>query len=605
MQPQFMYQPPKFLQNSNQSYQAYQHQFNPMQFNKNAFAQQQQQSSKIHEPQQQQSCSSTSSHESQANTIKTAVEQSPTSSDTPYVYMVEKTSKVLTPQASKIRPVFPESDRPPSPQESVCSMMSDSSVPSIIRADISRSNVGFQQVKQQPQNEFKALFNKLNQNQNQNNTICDQNVTITNQPMMPKPYFNFEPKQQNNLMPAFNFLKSTPAFNQQQGYFSNQSEFNNPYKYSIQCFKNVFLFSIDTPTNINMNMNPNYSDMDCTYSPKVFQHEGTNSRYDSEDEEPVVQEDQEDEEEPEAKFIQNSTQIEKPLTDDQSDELLLENFIKEMLPPVQKSPDTKVNRPRMSSSVSSEAPFAMLSSKTKFRNSGSSSSLNNISVKSRLNLTKNDNKIQATTATKRLPTLQKTTSAVNSKMVTKPNTTASKYLNKPQITTTTRSTVPAKEPFKQSMNKKPAVTTSNKSLNKIPSAAPVVNMTKTAQLRMAKMQSANANNTSLNSTINSGKVATKPKISVSSKVNSVRSTRPSAKENMISKETANSVHVNPHLDHLNRGVIRRQSFSYGQSVSKKSRVNGDTSVNLGSDTSVGAGEVKASVPAAKPRSTWR
>lgn len=603
-----MYQPPKFLQNANQSYQAYQQQFNPMQFNKNTFApQQQQQSSKTHEPQQ--SCSSTSSHDSQANTIKTVAELSPTSSDTPYVYMVEKTSKVLTPQASKIRSVFSESDRPPSPQESVCSMMSDSSVPSIIRADISRSNVGFQQVKQQPQNEFKALFNKLNQNQNQNNTICDQNVTITNQPMIPKPYFNFEPKPQNNLMPAFNFLKSAPTFNQQQGYFSNQSKLNYPCQYSIQFFYvdlfNVTLFSIDTPTNMNMNMNPYHSDLDCTYSPKVFQHEGTNSRYDSEDEEPVVQEDKEDEEEPEAKFIQNSTQIEKPLTDDQSDELLLENFIKEMLPPVQKSPDTKVNRPRMSSSVSSEAPFAMLSSKTKFRNSGSSSSLNNISVKSRLNLTKNDNKIQATTPAKRPSTLQKTTSAVNNRPVTKPNTTTSKYLNKPQGTTTTRSTAPAKEPLKPSINKKPTMATSNKSLNKIQSAAPVVNMTKTAQLRMAKMQSANANNTSLNNTINSGKVVTKPKTSVSSKVNSVRSTRPSAKENMNSKETANSVHVNPHLDHLNRGVIRRQSFSYGQSLSKKSRVNGDTSVNLGSDSPVGTGEVKASVPAAKPRSTWR
>lgn len=365
---------------------------------------------------------------------------------------------------------------------------------------------------------------------------------------------------------------------------------------------------------MNMNMNPTYSDLDCTYSPKVFQHEGTNSRYDSENEEPAIQEEKENDEEQdlsEAIIIQNSTQIEKPLADtqldDQSDELLLENFIKEMLPPVDKSPDKKVNRPRMSSSVSSEAPFVQLSSKTKFRNSGSSSSLNNISVKSRLNLTKTDNKFQATTATKRQPTQQKTASTLsNNKPIAKSNTTTSKHHIKPHSTTTaSKTTVPAKEPLKASINKNPTVTTSNRSLNKLTSAAPVVNMTRTAQLRMAKMQSANANNTSLNSTINSGKVATKPKVSVSSKVNSVRSTRPSAKENMNSKETANSVHVNPHLDHLNRGVIRRQSFSFGQSINKKSRVNGDTSVNLGGDASMGAGEVKSSASTVKPRSTWR
>ena len=232
--PQFMYQPPKFLQNSNQPYQTYQNPLPPLQFSQNPFPQP---NSKPPIIQPQQSYSSSPSSSSANPKVNNNVELSPTNSDAPYVYMVEKTSNILTPQAPKTRSIFPENDRPPSPQESVCSMMSDSSIPSIIRQDISRTAIGFQQVKQQPQHEFQALFNKLNnKNQYQNN---DTTITELNQQMMPQAqpaFFSYDPKPQNNLMPAFNFLKSAPAFN--QGYFSNQSEFVAEIKWSKQRFGN-------------------------------------------------------------------------------------------------------------------------------------------------------------------------------------------------------------------------------------------------------------------------------------------------------------------------------------------------------------------------------
>ena len=88
-------------------------------------------------------------------------------------------------------------------------MMSDSSIPSIIRQDITRSAQGFQHIKQQPQNDFKALFNKINQ-QSPANTQGVQFVA-----------------KSNNLMPAFNFLKSNNNgnFNQVQSSYSNLSKF--------------------------------------------------------------------------------------------------------------------------------------------------------------------------------------------------------------------------------------------------------------------------------------------------------------------------------------------------------------------------------------------
>lgn len=199
-QPQHQFVP-KFLQTSKN--QSYTNQFNSI-------------------PQQSSSSSScSSSQNSVVNNNQAAV--SPTYSDAPHVYMVEASNKALTPQAPSTRLIQYE-DRPPSPQESICSRMSDSSIPSLIRQDISRTNVGFQQLKQQQQaasspshNNFKALFSKLNQQQNSSNNEHDK-----------PPQYDCKP--QNNLLPAFNFLRPQQNLFQQQQqqpqYFQNLSKLN-------------------------------------------------------------------------------------------------------------------------------------------------------------------------------------------------------------------------------------------------------------------------------------------------------------------------------------------------------------------------------------------
>ncbi len=209
-QPQFIpnipYQP-KFLQTANQAYfpQPNQHSFSQISFN-----QQPQQAPKQNV--NSNISSSASSSSSQSSVIQQHQQLSPTNSDSPYVYMVEKTSKILTPQALKTRPIHQQAsdNRPPSPQESVCSRMSDSSIPSIIRQDITKNT--------KPQNDFKALFNKLNQ---------QSDINLQKQQAKQQ---QFLAKANNNLMPAFNFLKSSQnSFGsqptQQESYFSNLSRF--------------------------------------------------------------------------------------------------------------------------------------------------------------------------------------------------------------------------------------------------------------------------------------------------------------------------------------------------------------------------------------------
>lgn len=537
-----LYQP-KFLQSSNQSYQVYQQ--HAMQFNQNPFNQSNNAAVTLQNQQSKQHQSSSSSSSSSSQNSQVNQQVSPTNSDAPYVYMVEKTSNVLTPQASKaIRPQFSDNDRPPSPQESVCSRMSDSSIPSLIRQDISRTTQGFQQIKKQPQNDFKALFSKLNQN---------NSVAESSQPMQKFSFMNNEPKPQNNLMPAFNFLKSQNNFNQSPVFFNHTN----------------------TPVNTNSNPNVNFSDLDCTYSPKVFENEGTNTRYDSENS--FI----EDEEQEENNVIQNSTQIEKPNNQEDNDELLLENFIKEMLPPVATSPE-HAPRPRMASSISSEAPFVQLTKKTKFRNSGSSSSLNSLS-KPRINFSRSEKTMKQT--------------KITPKPITAPSKPLKQTFKKAEETKMTAKKVEStssKKPMTSNISK----TNSNKSLNKIQSTAPVVAMTKTAQLRMAKMASSNnSNNNNMNlnrtiSSINPPKQINRPKPLVRETAN-----RPAVNN----KETASSVQVNPHLDHLNRNGVRRKSFTCGTS-GIKSKKDFDTAI---SSATTHTNTVKQGVTVSKPKSTWK
>lgn len=505
---------PKFLQNSKQ-YQIYQPH---IQFNQNVFVETTTQKS-VH-LQQDTKTPSSSSHNSQFN----QKEVSPTDSDAPYVYMVEKSSKVLTPTAKTTQQhVYLDNNRAPSPQESICSIMSDSSIPSIIRQDITRSNNGFQNAKKQPQNEFKALFNKLNQQQSLTDFNNDKNkLSLLNEEITAK----------NQLLPAFSFLKS-------QQFHSNSSYFDN------------------TNTPINLNINTNYSDLDLTYSPKIFQNEGTNSRYSSESSLNT-------DEVYENNVIQNSTQIEKIIDQDDQDELLLENFIKEHLPPVIVTSEIGS---RMASSISSESPFVKISNKKSISNSGSSSSLNSLS-KTRANLSRNEKN-----------TLKPPISALLQKSI--PSKSKS-YKNNTKET-----------PEKAKM--KISVTGSNKSLNKISSSVPVVKMTKSAQLR-AQLASSNSHN-SVNNTINTNTIKKNNKPKQITSANDCATSRAIIKDNLNTRESANSVHYNPHLDHLNCNSLRRKSFT---GIMKKKMV-----ADINNSNSISIITSNSKTNSIKPKALWK
>lgn len=227
-----------------------------------------------------------------------------------------------------------------------------------------------------------------------------------------------------------------------------------------------------------------------------------------------------------------------------------------MLPPVANSPP-KAQRLRMASSMSSEAPFVNLTaSKSRIRNSGSTSSLNSFP---------RPRTISATSYSKPEKPL-------------KPIKPIQKITKKPTITQTKPTlTKPAPKKIEP---KKP--TTSVK--------APVVNMTRTSQLR-AKLATSNnnLNNTSISSSKPSTTNITRKPIGMNIK--------PRLKENV--KDTpgssVNSVHLNPHLDHLSRNGPRRNSFSFSTgSKIDKTKKDADTSIS-GTKT----------VTSAKPRSTWK
>lgn len=184
-------------------------------------------------------------------------------------------------------------------------------------------------------------------------------------------------------------------------------------------------------------------------------------------------------------------------------------------------------------------------------------------------------------------------------MTSKPKTIP--LLSKTTRPGATTATTTTKEPIsKTQLNKKP-MTTSNKSLNKISNSAPVVKMTKSAQLR-AQLASSNSNNNNnsscLNSTIttsNPVKQFNKPKPTAYSS----RPVRPSIKDPISTKETANSVHVNPHLDHLNRNGPRRKSFT---GIVKKKLVSDPSNP---SNTSI-SGTTSKMGTASKPKLTlWK
>jgi len=313
----------------------------------------------------------------------------------------------------------------------------------------------------------------------------------------------------------------------------------------------------------------NFSDLDCTYSPKVFQNEGTNSRYDTTDDE---------EEEPSAcgdthheNLVQNSTVNEAKslqLEQDDQDELLLENFIKEMLPPV--------------NSTSPVPPT---------RSSGSSSSLNSLPVsKPRMNFSKSSEKSVKTT----------TTSV----------TRGTPQKNKAAVSRIANTSVPVKKPEMPAKKTQPIAT---KVVTKVPAPVPVIAMTKTAQLR-AKIASTNNNgqqSNTLNSSINNPVRSAKPKAPVSSqKVYRL-------KENINTTKTGSSVALNPHLDHLSRTGVRRKSFTCGATTSaaapsplcnkplKKPNPIGDTSVSSLSNSTNSRAATTPALASTKPKATWK
>jgi len=129
--------------------------------------------------------------------------------------------------------------------------------------------------------------------------------------------------------------------------------------------------------------------------------------------------------------------------------------------------------------------------------------------------------------------------------------------NKPAVNRTVKPVVTAKKTEASNVPVKKAQPNPVKAAVKIPVAAPVVAMTKTAQLR-AKMASSNTT-TQLNNTLNSS--INNPVRSIKPKAPSAAQRVPRLKENINTMKTGSSVALNPHLDHLNRGGVRRKSFT--------------------------------------------
>jgi len=472
---------------------------------------------------------------------------------------------------------------PLSPQESICSRMSDSSVPSLIRQDITSRSNQFQAYfsNQQHSNgtDFRALFSRLNssdakqnlnpqsqqqqqyQNQNQLNLNPNSNSEYVEEDEKPKVFLNFD---EDSNTPQFlaKHIKLTNQFLPQQARSFHGAPNGSP-------FQQQYLYQ-----------SVNDSNLDQTYSPKVFQNEGTNSRYSS-----ASSLNQDDDEENDNTQVYHSQhhhhhdhllkQNNTPavclasmtnLTDnydcinnestnnDQEDDLMLENFIKEMLPaikPEQNSKKTQMQSSESSMSLTSSVCKSQIAKQKSIDfKSGKNQISKSSSFKENKQIFQTSMVIKTSTASSvKKSTSNKRLSAENSSSLSKPKAVLSKNFNQQAI-----------QPNPQQCLAKTALKIENA---KSFSTAPVVNMTKTAQLRAFNNKKLSSSNATASNTISSKGSANLTK-STAIVPKSVK-----IRDNLLSKQQPSQdntdLNSSSHLVHsiAENTNTRRQSFSFG------------------------------------------
>jgi len=464
--------------------------------------------------------SSSSSNSSQASVIQQQQQQQQQQHEiveSPCIYSMESYKK----------------SNPSSPQESVCSRMSDSSVPSLIRQDILSSQV---------KNDFKALFSRL-KSAPLNNSNMRANVTNYEQQQQhqeededkPKVFQNYEEEEFNKTPKVTQYQERTSLFATNFVVPTSTVPFNNPQHPQNYIFQHHQI------------LNESNNLLDTTYSPKIFQNEGTNSRYSSAS---SLNENELDQ-------IENND-IESSQEDQEDD--LLENFIKEMLP-----------APILASSSNNQKQND--STKKLIQTSESSLSLSS-SVSSTLSRQNNTN-INDTKPTK---TTNKNQLSNSNSFKENNNKTAKTLLQSNTIKKTANKRLSAEihtniginKPKTVIVNKASSVQPANKPIKSLNSNGPVVNMTKTAQLRAFNNKKI-ANTTTLATANIASKQSASTKAIISNNL-ATTSKQTKLKENLTfkpSQETSNDLNNSTNLINSNnnnnfeRSSIRRQSFSFG------------------------------------------
>jgi trimeric autotransporter adhesin len=456
--------------------------------------------------------SSSSSNSSQASVIQQQQQQQQQQHEiveSPCIYSMESYKK----------------SNPSSPQESVCSRMSDSSVPSLIRQDILSSQV---------KNDFKALFSRLksaplnNSNMRANVTNYEQQLHQEEDEDKPKVFQNYEEEEFNKTPKVTQYAERTSLFATNFVVPTTTAPFNNPQH------PQNYLFQHHQILNESNNL------LDTTYSPKIFQNEGTNSRYSSAS---SLNENELDQ-------IENND-IESSQEDQEDD--LLENFIKEMLPaPILSSSSNDSTKKLIQTSESSLSLSSSVSSTLSRQNN---TNINDTKQ------TKTANKNQLSNSNSFKENNNKTTKTLLQ------SNTIKKTANK-RLSAEIHTNIGINKPKTVIVNKVSSVQPANKPIKSLNSNGPVVNMTKTAQLRAFNNKKlANA------TTLATANIASKQSASTKAIINNnlaTTSKQTKLKENLTLKQSQessndlnNSTNIINNNNNFERSSIRRQSFSFG------------------------------------------
>ena len=460
-----------------------------------------------------------------------------------------------------------------SPQESVCSRMSEASVPSIIRQEINTKT-------NHQAKDFSALFSKMKSSNQSNFSPAKASE------------FNQQEEEQNKLF--FSVLREENA-TQPKPKFA----FLDPSKAT---------FIKSNPSMSQHVFYQNYYDVDPgqesrgTYSPKVFCNEGGQSRYSSAS---SIDQDNElcetkkfeveeslichpmatkapntpamlggsshgHEEHNESTNDRNETEeqvylgqnLQKSIQDD-PDEMLLENFINEMLPNVNSNepkPETRIyKRQSLNTEQLSKTNFVPPKSSLKSFNSNKSQIGHSLSKPA-----------PAKTLFTKPATVRP--QAIEKKIVHKRLSEENLSI---RVTASKVNTISVSNSFQKSSKPLP-----EKTVNVTPVVT--VNMTKTSQLRASKMSS-NLNSASRKPMSFSNVTASNTAQKISSKPQSTLSSLNPSLKTKAQKQTAttnelndSSVHSSSNLN--NEKLERRKSFSFGSSSNSHKAV--DRPLNL-------------------------